>query len=413
MNEEKIKCPNCGYEIEMTEVLTHQIRESVKAEMEAKIRRREKQLEKQQAEIREKESRLDALVQGELKKKMDEIRRKEREHLREDFELEMKDLQEQLREKSGELKKARKMELQLRKMERELKEKETELDLELQKRVTEEMDAIKQETRKTLQESFEMKMKTQEKTIDDLKKALEEAKRRAEQGSVQTQGEVMEMSLEDLLKSAFRFDEIIPVPAGSRGADILQKVKNESLQACGKILWEAKNARNWSNRWLRKLKDDQAAAGAEAAVIVTETLPGGITDFGISDGILVTKKSYAVALAALLRESLIRLNYAQNAVVGLSEKMTMLYKYITGPEFRQKVEIIIEAFDGMLGQLEREKRAMLKLWKEREQQIRRVLENTAGMYGDFKGLIGSELSGMDMLELGSPEDEPKAGVKKK
>jgi len=413
MNNETIKCPQCNYEIPVTEVLTRQIRESLKSELESDIQKREQSLVKKNAEIVEKEKLLkeseasiEEKVEKLLSEKAKDIETAAKKKALSDSELELKTLKEELDEKSKKLSDAQKTELELRKKTRELKEKEEAMELEVEKKLGEERETIKQAALKQYQDEHHLKDLEKDKMISDLRKSLEDAKRKAEQGSMQTQGEVLELDLEETLKNIFRYDEIEPVPKGVAGADVIQTVKDKLLKPCGKILWESKSTKAWSKGWIQKLKDDQIAVGAEMAIILTEAMPPDIDDFGQIENIWVTKKSLAIPLATVLRETLINLTYARNSAEGMTEKMQVLYQYIVGPEFRQKMEAIIDTFTNMNDQLTREKRAMTKIWKEREKQIERVVGNTSGMYGDFKGLIGSALSDIDAFEL-EPGEEVK------
>ena len=226
---------------------------------------------------------------------------------------------------------------------------------------------------------------------------------------MERQGEIQELDLEETLRNTFRHDTIEPVPKGIRGADVIQTVKDDVLKSCGKIIWESKRTKTWSQGWIEKLKDDQITIGSEIAIIITEAMPPDIENFGQVDQIWVTTRPFATTIATVLRESLIKLNYARSSAEGMTEKMNILYQYIIGPEFRQKIEAIVSTFEGMTSQLEKEKRAMNKLWKEREKQIERVTINTSGMYGNFKGLIGSALSDINAFELGPSDDIPQIG----
>ena len=420
MSNETIKCPQCDFEIPVTEVLTHQIRESLKSELESDIQRREQLLSKKNTEIAEKEKLLkaseasiDDRVEKLLSEKVKDIEASAKKKALSDSELELKTLKEELDEKSKKLSDAQKTELELRKKTRELQEKEESLELEVEKKLDKERESIKQSAFKKYQDEHHLKDLEKEKMISDLKKSLDEAKRKADQGSMQTQGEVLELDLEDTLRNMFRYDEIEPVPKGVAGADVIQTVKDKLLNPCGKILWESKSTKAWSKGWIQKLKDDQIAVGAEMAIIITEAMPPDVEDFGQIDNVWVTQKSLAIPLATVLRETLIDLAYARNSAEGMTEKMQILYQYIIGPEFRQKMEAIIDTFTNMNDQLVREKRAMTKIWKEREKQIERVVINTSGMYGDFKGLIGSALSDIDAFELEPGEEVKQLEERKK
>jgi hypothetical protein len=412
MNPEIIICPNCEFEIPLNEVLTHQIEDSLKKELQKDIRKQEELLAARKEELRSKEEALkksetdlDDKLQVLLKQKETELIAQATKKARSDSETTLKAMQQELEEKSKKLSESQETELALRKKSRDLEEREKTLALEVEKKLASGIDEAQQKAIKSFQEAQQLKDAAYEKKIADMGKSLDEAKRKAGQGSMQTQGEVLELSLEEALKSAFRYDDIEPVGKGIRGADMIQIVKDKSLKACGKIIWESKNTKVWSQGWVQKLKDDQVAAGAEIAIIVTEAMPGELTDFGMVDNVWVTTKTLAIPLAGALRDSLANLTYARNSAEGMSEKMKFLHQYIIGPEFRQKVEGIIETFSGMKAQLDKEKRAMTKLWKEREKQIDRVVENTSSMYGDFRGVIGADLKEIASLELGDGLEE--------
>ena len=404
MKENTINCPNCGFEIPVEEVLTHQIRESLKTELEKTVKIREQKLAEKDQLLKVKESAIDQKVEEQIKVKEAELEVKIKEKLQSDSAQELSSLREELDEKSKKLQESQKTELDLLKKSRELEDREKALELEVEKKLSAERENVRQVVYKQLKEEHDLKDLEKDKLINDLKKNLDDAKRRAEQGSMERQGEIQELDLEQTLQSVFRHDEIAPVPKGIRGADVIQTVKDDALKACGKILWESKRTKTWSPSWIQKLKDDQIAVGAEIAIIITEALPPDIESFGQVDQIWVTNRPFATALATILRESLIKLNYARSSAEGMNEKMTILYQYIIGPEFRQKIEAIVSTFEGMTLQLEKEKRALNKIWREREKQIERVITNTSGMYGDFKGLIGSALSDIDSFELGTASD---------
>ena len=253
-------------------------------------------------------------------------------------------------------------------------------------------------------EEHRLKDMEKEKKISDMLKTIEELKRKGEQGSMQTQGEVLELDLEALLRSRFPTDEIEPVPKGIRGADILQRVHNRSGQLCGTIIWESKRTKAWSDGWIAKLKDDQREVKAEIAVIVSETLPSGVKAFTQMEGVWVADFTLAASLAEVLRSGLTQLALAKLSAVGRGEKMDVIYNYLSGPHFRQRVEGIVEAFKSMKEDLDQEKRAITRTWAKREKQIERVINNTAGMYGDIQGIIGASLPEIKILELDEGEE---------
>ena len=241
-----------------------------------------------------------------------------------------------------------------------------------------------------------------------MQKNIEELKRRAEQGSQQLQGEVLELELENQLASKFPFDSIEPVAKGEFGGDVLQRVVSQSGQQCGSILWESKRTKNWSDGWLTKLRDDQRTAKAEIAVIVSLALPKGVETFEMVDGIWVTHPRAAIPIATVLRQSLLEIATTRQASAGQQTKTEMIYQYLTGPNFRHRVEAIVEAFSTMQTDLDKEKKAIMKQWSKRETQIDRVMNATVGMYGDLQGIAGAslqEIEGLELKALGVDEPE--------
>ena len=224
-------------------------------------------------------------------------------------------------------------------------------------------------------------------------------KRKAEQGSMETQGEVLEQDFEAQLKSFFVHDDIQPVPKGIRGADLIQTVRTAMGAECGVLLWETKNTKAWSSAWIPKLKDDMIEIRASIAILVSVVLPDGINRFGQVDGVWVSDPLSAIPLAAALREQLMAISRERNASVGKNEKMEALYQYLAGVEFKQKIEGIVEAFTSMQDQLNKERRAMERHWKQREKEIERVVKNTVGLYGDMQGIIGGQIPVIPALEL--------------
>jgi hypothetical protein len=224
-------------------------------------------------------------------------------------------------------------------------------------------------------------------------------KTEAEQGSQQLQGEVQELHLESILRAKFPRDNIEPVPKGEYGGDILHRVLGPTGQVCGTILWESKRTKNWSDGWLSKLREDQRAAKAEIAVIVSQALPKNVEIFDLTDGVWITEPRCLVPIAVALRQSLLELAAARQATDGQQTKMEMVYQYLTGPRFRHRVEAIVEKFSDMQADLDKERKMMTRLWAKREEQIRGVVESTAGMYGDLQGIAGKTLQEIEGLDI--------------
>jgi hypothetical protein len=232
-----------------------------------------------------------------------------------------------------------------------------------------------------------------------LRRSLDEAKRKSEQGSQERQGEVLEIDVEAELTRRFPHDVITPVRKGARGADIVHEVRDQALRLCGTVVWEIKNARHWQPNWLDKLKEDQRAIRANLAVIVSTALPEGIVEFGRIDGVWVAGLRAWPALASALREQLIQVAFAHAAAEGKHEKLECLYRYLAGDQFRGRIEATVEAFTALQRGLNGERRAMERIWNEREKQIGRVLANTAGMYGEVRGILGTSVPSVPALEL--------------
>ena len=412
MTEQVIICPHCKKEIPLTEAISHQIREQLQKDFEAEREKAEKLLEQKNEALRAKEKELeDAIksmeeqitqkIQAEKEKLEVEIKKK----VIEESELKIKDLIGQIEEKDEKLQESQKAELELRKQRRELEEKKKAFELEMERKLDEEREKIRETAARMVSEEHRLKDLEKEKQISDLRKQIEDLKRRAEQGSQQMQGEVLELDLEDVLRINFPSDEIAPVPKGIRGADILQKVHNPTGQYCGTIIWESKRTKAWSDGWMQKLRDDQREVRADVAVILSIALPKDVNNFAFIDGIWVTDYSSMIGLVTALRINLIQVAMTKLSAVGKQEKMEVLYNYLSGPEFRQRVEAIVEAFVSMKDDLNKEKRAMMKIWSKREKQIERVILNTSGMYGDMQGIIGASLPEIKSLELETSVDE--------
>jgi hypothetical protein len=342
-----------------------------------------------------------AKLSAEKKKTEESIRKK----ILEETAGEMKVLQEELSEKTDKIKEFKNLELQLRQDKRKLEEEKQNLELEVTRKLDAEREKLKEEIEKRLNEQHRFKDLEKEKLIEAMKNQIEELKRKAEQGSQQLQGEVLEIELEELLNKNFPYDTIMPVPKGLRGADVIQNVCTPSGQQCGTIIWESKRTKAWSDAWIDKLKEDQREAKSDIAVIVSIALPKDMTGIGQINGVWVTDFTLAIGLAEALRVTLIEVAKAKTSAEGKSSKMEMLYEYLSGPEFRQQIEGIVEAFVSMKKDLDAEKRAMEKIWAKREKQIERVVKNTGRMYGSLQGIVGSTLPELESLELKALEGE--------
>lgn len=372
-----IKCPHCGKSVEISEALKHQFEEKTLAEINVK---HAKELEKAKKLAEEKA----------LQK------------ITEDMSLKMKDKENEAREAKERMRKQQEEMLALNKLMREMREKDQQRELEMEKKLALEETRIRQETQKKAEEELHLKMLAKDKQLADTLKELEDARRKLQQGSQQTQGEVFELEFEELLKRQYPNDKILPVGKGIRGADVIQEVWDARGNFTGKILWELKNTKTWSEGWVEKLKGDKRTINAEEAVLITEVMPTSIKNAGWRDGIWVTQQSFVIPLADTLRAKAIQLFYIRNSVKAKDEKMEILYSYLSGTEFKHRVEAIIDAFTNMQEEIEKEKRYFTNKWARDEKNIRQVIDNTYGMHGDMKGIIGQmlpQIKGIDLLGL--------------
>ncbi len=278
------------------------------------------------------------------------------------------------------------------------------MELEVTRKLDEERQKILEKATGKFEEEHRLKDAEKDKKLNDMKKQIDELKRKSEQGSQQTQGEVLELDLENILKKSFTHDNIEPVPKGIKGADVLHKVHSPSGQFCGTIVWETKRTKAWSDKWIAKIKEDQRRVKGEIAVILTTVLPKDVRSFAHINGIWVTDYSSMVGLATAIRMGLIEVANTKQAAVGKKGKMEVVYNYLSGSDFKQKVEAIAEAYKDMKDDLEKEKNAYTKHWAKREKQLELISANTALMYGDIHGIIGKSLPEIKLLEIESEEE---------
>ena len=420
MDNQKIKCPYCEKEFPLTETISKQLREGLIKEFEEKNKKRdldiaekEKSLSVKEEEIKKSKKSLEEEIETKVKIATDEIKKKAKQEATKEVTVDLEELKEQIKEKDEKLEQANKAELSFRKKTRELEDSKKTIDLEIARKVDEEREKIEESVLKSAGETHRLKVKEKDKKIEEMTEQINELMRKAEQGSQQTQGEVLELELEDILNSNFPHDNIKPVPKGIKGADVLQEVISPSGQFCGTILWESKRTKTWIDKWIEKLKDDQRDAKADTAVLVSMVLPKDCKNFSSLNGVWVTCFDLIIALATVLRTSLLQLSSIKLSTVGKNEKMELLYSYLSGPEFSQRVEGIIETFKDMKDGLDQEKRAINRIWAKRDKQIEKVINSTSHMVGDVQGIIGaSSMHRIEALELKSLPSGTKKSKKK-
>lgn len=357
-----IKCPYCHKEFEPNEALTHQIEEKVFASLEAKHK-------------------ID----------LEEVKRKAEEEISAKVGKDLESEKERSKKLSGQVN-------ELINEIRKLRVKDEDREIEMKKKLMDEEEKIKSETRQKAEDEHKLKDLEKDKKMQDILKANEELKKKLEQGSQQTQGETLELELELKLKAEFPSDKILEVKKGQRGADVSQEVIDKFGRDCGMILWESKNA-EWSNNWINKLKEDQRQAKADLAVLVSVKLPEGIESFAYKEGVWIVSWKHFIPLSWSLRFNLVSLHHERQSSEGKDEKMKILYRYLIGTEFKNRVGGIVDAFSNLQEELEKEKRYFNVKWAKQEKEIRRVIDHTHGMYGDLQAVIGKSLPEIKTLEL--------------
>ena len=386
-----ITCPNCNHQFEPGDTM----REEIEKELRGKMIDWQKKKEIETAELLEAEKkRMHAEMQDNVKKS-----------LAADYENQMKILQQKAAESEEKLKESRKKELEFLQKEQALKAKEEEIQITIQRQLLEERTKLKEQLQKEeadkislKEQEYQLRTKELEKQIEDQKKLVEEMRRKQEQGSMQLQGEVQELMLEEMLQSAFPFDKIEEVGKGVRGADCIQIVRNQFGNESGKIIYESKRTKDFSNEWIEKLKKDMRSFGADVAVIVTQTFPKEMDRFGEKDGVYICTFSEVRSVALLLRNALLKIAEARKSQENKGDKMVMLYDYLTGTEFSEQWKAIREGFMTMRQSIQRERDTMEKLWKAREKQLEKVLLNAAHIQGSVEGIAGADAVNLNLLE---------------
>lgn len=406
MTDQTITCPNCSTDIPLSQALSDQVKKELSAELDQEEKQRRKLLEEERKKLEEMQAELkknEQNLQEKISKGMEEEKRKmwkvAQEKAKEQTSKELKILEEELKEKATKLEKSEEHELEMRKKMRDLEEKEKKMELEIARKMDEERKKIEEQIKKQEQEQNQLKMREKDKQMEILQKTIADLKRQSEQGSMQIQGEVQEDELKEILSSQFVMDDVKDVPTGMKGADLVQHVNGKLGSKSGTIIWESKNTKGFSESWISKLKVDQGKVRADVAILVTQVLPDDIPAFGLKNGVWVVGYQHVVPLAYALRLHLIEMSKIKHSLEGHDEKMTHLYQYLTGPQFKNRIENIVIAFVSMKQDLETEKRSLSRIWNKREKEIEKVLTSTSSMYGDLQGLIGGSLPSIQQLEL--------------
>ncbi|MBP6218571.1 MAG: DUF2130 domain-containing protein [Oligoflexales bacterium] len=366
---------------EQMKALQHE-QQLVEQEKEAYAEKVEKDV---QVRVKMLRSELELLAQGQLQAQFDELKR-------EAF------------EKDKALKESREQQLQWMKRFKEVEDRQQTFDLELEQKVMARLEDVRSQAMERSDEIYRLKLAERDKKIKDIEVQLSSARRAAEQGSQQIQGEVLELEFEKMLQAQFPLDQFDPVPTGTEGADLVQQIRNTAGRLCGTILWEFKNTKTFSQDWISKLKRDQQRSGAEAAVLVTRNFPKQAKDLELIDSILVVSCPLVIPIAKILRKSIEDLSYSQLSKQGQDDKMRLIYNYLTGVSFREKMRSIVSVFTKLKDEIELEKRAFKKSWAAREKMLELVIDSTASMCGEIEGIVGSSTLYLTDLSLPSSPD---------
>lgn len=405
----KMNCPNCGGTINVDEILVSQFKDSIKHDLEAELSNRETKFNKQKAAFEVLQQRFDAerkeidtivneRVREQIQKRQEDLKNSIRNEIEAEKQLQLQALEEELNKKSGQLKDLNQTKAKLESLRREMEEAETRIILQKEKELSERLEQAKLSIKEQAQQESFLKIKEREKVIEDLKLKLEDAKRRAEQGSMQLQGEIQELEIIDILTEAHPFDGITQSKKGANAADILHIVRTATGAECGKIYYESKRTKTWSNDWVSKFKEDNLKAKADILILVTDALPKGIERYGIIDGVWICKINDVKELSLVLRYGLLKLKAVSLTQQGKETKMEQLYKYLTSEEFKNVFESILNGFKAIQESHQSEKLKMQRMWKEREKVLEQVLANSVDFYGSIKGIAGAEIPEVETLQ---------------
>jgi len=410
----QIHCPNCGTVIDVNDILSHQLEEEIQKKYQAQLNQtRDEFLKKQELLVREKEEfeekkrrenelfqeRFEAKLKEERKLLEDRLKQKLASEQAEQFDV----LQKELNEKSEQIKELSRTKAEIERLKREKEELKEAVQAEAMRQLNQQLQEEKEKIRRSEEERNELRVKELLKQLEDQKKLTEEMKRKQEQGSMQLQGEVQELAIEEWLASQFPLDTIEEIKKGARGGDCIQIVHTRSRQNCGTIYYESKRTKDFQPSWIEKFKADIREKSADIGVLVTEVMPSDMERMGMRDGVWVCTFEEFKGLSAVLRESVIQWSNVVASQENKGDKMSLLYDFLTSSTFRMQVEAIVEAFSQMKADLESEKRSMMRIWKQREKQLEKVINNTVDMYGSVKGIAGNAVQDVKALELPSED----------
>ncbi len=413
MPKTTITCPTCQTEIDVNQMLYHQLEDELKQKNLIEKEKLEKEnkikadtLAKEFEVLQVQKEKFEEQLKSATKERLKLEKQKLEVALRKEFESEqgeaLESLQKELALKSEQVKELNNSKIEIEKLKREKDEASSKAKVEAELELSKQLQEEKIKIFKTFEEQNELKLKQKDEQIEQMRRDIESAQRKAEQGSMQIQGEALELAIESWLSSQFPFDNIEEVKKGAFGADCVQTVHTREVQNCGVICYESKNTKAWSDGWITKLKQDMLSVNADIGVLVTSVYPRDMKRMGFVDGIWVCSLDEFKGSVSLLRESLIRLQQVALKEENKADKMALLYNYMTGNEFSMQMKAIVDGFISMQSELEKEKRSLMATWKRRQKTIDGVLANTTEMYGALQGIAGSAaIVHIEALELPS------------
>jgi len=414
----EVKCPSCNHGFPIEEVMAEEYKKELRNKMQQYTQQKEDEFRKKEEEYKKKEDgflisqrqqqeQFEQRLMEEKRQMQQNMEQSMRKTIQADVENQMRMLENSVKESEDKLRASRQKELEFLQKEQGLKQREEELELVTQRKLQEQREALAEQIRKQETERFAMrdteyqfKVRELEKQLDDQKRLAEEMKRKAEQGSMQLQGEVQELILEEQLRSYFPFDMVNEVGKGIRGADCIQTVRNSFGQECGRIIYESKRTKDFGVDWIEKLKKDMRHTGADIAVIVTQCYPKDMDCFGEKDGVWICSFAEVKAVSYVLRETVMKTSAILKAQEGKGDKMHLLYDYLMSNEFKEQWKALREGFTSMRMSIHREREAMEKMWKVREKQLEKVLLSAVHIQGSIEGIAGSE-----NIQLSLTDDE--------
>lgn len=412
MSQNNISCPECGHNIDISNALKHELELEFKSRLQKEKQkmvedhmRKENALQDMVKDFEEKKRRENELFQERVAKERKNLETEVKKKVESDYELKLRAQKEELEEKQLKLRALQEKEIENEKLKRDMQELRGSVELDMQKQLNEERTKIQEAAEKQASVKMEMELRERDKKLEDQKKLIDEMKRKSEQGSMQMQGEIQELAIEEWLDSNFPYDTVDEIKKGARGGDCIQIVRDNLGHECGTIYYESKRTKQFQPSWIEKFKQDIRNKGADIGVIVTESMPKKMERMGEMKGIWICSFEEFKSLCFVLRDTVLRIHQVSEQQKGKGDKMSMLYGYLTSNEFKMRMEAIVEGFSQMNENLAKEKRSAMAMWKRREKEIAKVTQNTIEMYGSIKGIAGKAIPSVEQLELPEGEDE--------